>query len=182
MAALSYPPWKGILLRRRIKALGRVGNRRNVPPTQTALSQPIQTPSGPVASLGGSESPINRSCSSLLALWRLLAGWRWGLPLPWLLPCLPKKRSCSSLLALWRLLAGWRWGLLLPWPFFSWEGLLLFSPCGVQGAQAPWWGFGGEAPNSMLFGCAVGTHFWVREKKISRFFSRTRIKKGLKKD
>ena len=138
MAALSYPPWKGILLRRRIKALGRVGNRRNVPPTQTALSQPIQTPSGPVASLGGSESPINRSCSSLLALWRLLAGWRWG--------------------------------LLLPWPFFSWEGLLLFSPCGVQGAQAPWWGFGGEAPNSMLFGCAVGTHFWVREKKNFAFF------------
>jgi hypothetical protein len=40
---------------------------------------------------------------------------------------------------------------------FAWAFAL--PACGVQGVQAPWRGFGGGAPNSMLFGRAAGAPF-----------------------
>jgi hypothetical protein len=44
--------------------------------------------------------------------------------------------------------------------------------CGVQGVQAPWWGFGGEAPNSMLLGCADRHSFFLRGPHFVFFLER----------
>jgi len=51
-----------------------------------------------------------------------------------------------------------------------WSGLLLFRPAGPGGAT-PWWGFGGEAPNSKLLVVPLGTPFSA----TARFFSRARF-------